>query len=375
MTGRIDPSSRFRASRRTCVYRCAIFGVALIGWTTASSVRTAAQPGSSREGQGLSLEAIAPALYARLIGVERAQGVLFGALSNRTGKLDEADVLQRMIRRVSETAAAGIDSEAERGFEAIGKRGAALIRGGFAFDREVIAIYASRSPDERKSALDAAVRKYRSGAGLVLPDAAKDMSILYDHAYSSFVPPTPPELEPRRELPYPKLTGFMWAARWYELAVVEPLDAFGDPAERDRGLATVAERFRAKLSFGTPPNAFPTELPLAPAIAPGLVALHDRSAAVIDNLNMMLDIIADVLVHPAVADRRAALDEVIARFADRQYRCVQVDEWIVVALRHSIFAQGGPALASMTAQERNAFSGVHGQHYGPRRLPPACDPE
>jgi hypothetical protein len=373
---RIDPSSRFRASRRTFVGRAVVCGVWLAVWTAASSVRTSAQPGSSREGQRLSLEAIAPALYARLIGVERAQGVLFSALSNRKGKLDEADVLQRMIRRVSETAAtAGVDSEADRGFEAIGKRGAALIRGGFAFHREVIAIYASRSPDERKSALDAAVRNYRSGAGPVLPDAAKDMSILYDHAYTSFVPPTPPELEPRRELPYPKLTGFMWAARWYELAVVEPLDTFGDPAERDRGLAIVAERLKGKLSFGTPPNAFPTELPLAPAIAPGLVALHDRSAAVIDNLNMMLDIIADVLVHPAVADRRAALDEVIARFADRQYRCVQVDEWIVVALRHSIFAQGGPALASMTAQERNAFSGVHGQHYGPRRLPPACAPE
>jgi hypothetical protein len=46
-----------------------------------------------------------------------------------------------------------------------------------------------------------------------------------------------------------------------------------------------------------------------------------------------------------------------------------------MALRHSIFAQGGPALATMTTFERNAFSGNHGQHYGPRRAPPACDPE
>jgi len=355
--------------------RAAVSGIAIVVWTVAFATRTSAQPGSSRENQGLSLEAIAPALYAQLVGVERAQGVLFNALSIQKGKIDEAAVLQRLTRRVSDTAAAsGVDSEADRGFEVLGKRGAALIQGGFAFHREVIAIYTSIPPDQRKGALDAAVRRYRSG-GLALPDAAKDMSILYDHAYTSFVPPTPPELEPRRELPYPKLTGFMWAARWYELAVVEPLEGFGDATERDRGLATVAGRFRAKLSFGSAPNAFPTELPLAPAIAPGLVALHDRSAAVIDNLNMMLDVLADVLVHPAVADRRAAVDEVIGRFADRQYRCVQVDEWIVVALRHSIFAQGGPALASMTTQERNAFSGVHGQHYGPRRVPPACDPE
>jgi hypothetical protein len=281
-----------------------------------------------------------------------------------------------MTRRLSETGAgARFDPESDQGFEALGTRGAQLIHRAYAFHREVLAIYASRPPADRKDALDAAVQNYRSSVGLALPDAAKDMSILYDHAYTSFVPPTPPELEPRRELAYPTLTGFMWAARWYELAVQEPLERFEDAAERDRGLTTVAERFKGKLSSGTPPDAYPTELPLTPAIAPGLVALHDRSAAIIDNLNMMLDVITDVLVHPAVPNRRAAVDEVIANFTNRQYRCVQVDEWIVVALRHSIFAQGGPALTVMTANERNAFSGAHGQHYGPRRAPPPCDPE
>ena len=201
------------------------------------------------------------------------------------------------------------------------------------------------------------------------------MSLLDHHAYTSFVPPKPPETEPRRALAYPTLTGFTWAARWYELAVVEPLERFDDAGDRERGLAIVGERFRGKLSFGTPPQAFPTELPLAPAIAPGLVALHERSAAIIDNLNMMLDVISDVLVHPGVANRRAEVDDVIARFTDRQYRCVQTEEWIVVALRHSIFAQGGHALAAMSGYERNAFSGMHGQHFGRRRAPPPCDPE
>ena len=65
--------------------------------------------------------------------------------------------------------------------------------------------------------------------------------------------------------------------------------------------------------------------------------------------------------------------EAVAQFIDRQYRCVQVDEWIVVALRHSIFDQGGFALASMSGYERNAFG--HGHHYGVKRAPPACDPE
>jgi hypothetical protein len=84
---------------------------------------------------------------------------------------------------------------------------------------------------------------------------------------------------------------------WHQLAVLEALEQFDDAGERDHALATVAARFGAKLSFGSPPNAFPDELPLALAIAPELVAVHDRSAAIIDNLNMMLDVLTDVLVH------------------------------------------------------------------------------
>jgi hypothetical protein len=268
-------------------------------------------------------------------------------------------------------AAAPVAGGVEGG-DALGLEAARLIRRAFAFEREVIAIHASHPAGARRAALDAAVARYQQGPAVA--DAAKDMAILYDHPYTSFVPPVPPEAEPHRELRYPALTGAVWAARWYGLAVLTPLEDFPAGEERDRALAIVDDRLRAKLSRGVPPAALPTELPLAPAIAPGLVATHDRTAAIIDNLHMMLDVLADVLVHPGVKNRRAAVQTVVEQFSTRDHRCVQVDEWIVVALRHSIFAQGGPALAAMSARERNAFSGVHGQHYGPRRLPPPCDP-
>ena len=354
------PSARPGRARLRLLLLAVAFG--------AASPTAQSAPG---ETQDASLEQIAPAVHARMVGQERAQGLLFQTLATRKGRLAEQDVRQRMARPLSETAlGAALVPNADTGFDALGPRAAQLIRRGFAFQRDVVAIYAGRSPADRKAALDAALRRYQDGAGPTVADAAKDMSILYDHPYTSFVPPVPPEAEPHRELTYPTLTATMWAARWYGLAVLEPLEEFAAGPDRDRGLATVAERLRAKLS----PDAAPTELPLAPAIAPGLVALHERSAAVIDNLHMMLDVLADVLVHPAVTNRRAAVDTVIEQFSDRQYRCVQADEWIVVALRHSIFAQGGPALATMTSRERNAFSGVHGQHYGPRRMPPPCEP-
>ena len=112
-----------------------------------------------------------------------------------------------------------------------------------------------------------------------------------------------------------------------------------------------------------------TALPLAPCISPGLVSAHVRAAAIIDNLNMMHDVLADVLMHPKVADVRAAIDEVIVQFTDPRYRIVEVDDWITMALRHSIFQQGGPALGTMTANERN--SSGHSQHSrGARAMPP-----
>jgi hypothetical protein len=200
------------------------------------------------------------------------------------------------------------------------------------------------------------------------------MTILYDHRYTSFVPPKPPDTEPQRNLHYPKLTGFMWASHWYELALLEALDS-PDTASRARALATVAGRFEQKLSGGVPLDGYPSELPLAPAIAPGLVAIHERAASIVDNLNMMLDVVTDVLVNAPLADRAAALDEVLSQFTNRNFRCVQDDEWIVVALRHSIFDQGGFALAPMKGYERNAASGGHGQHYAIKRAPPSCDPE
>jgi len=349
--------------------------LALLAWAAISAPPASAQRGPAPKNAVAPLEQVSPDLNARLVALERAQGVLFGALIAGKGKVDEADLFQRMNRRLSDTgASARPDPEADKGFAALGAPAEAIIRRTYAFQREVAAVFASTPPGDRKAALDAAVARYRSLPDQSLPDAAKDMTILYDHPYTSFIPPTPPATEPRRKLAYPTLTGFVWSAHWYELAALEPLESFGDPAARDRDLATVAERLKRKLSFGKPPDAFPGELPLAPAIAPGLVALHERAASIIDNLNVMQDVLLDILVRSDVPNLRATVNEVVGEFTNRQFRCVSSDEWIVVALRHSIFEQGGPAVGTM-GYERNAFSGGHGQHYAVRRAPPPCSPE
>jgi hypothetical protein len=307
-----------------------------------------------------------PDLYARLIGLERAHGVFYAAVARGKGRVDEAEVFRLMTERMTPGASsARPDPEAEKGYSTLGPRAAEIIRRTHQFHREVLAIVAGLDAANRAPALDAAVDRYLRRRDVALPDVPKDMTILYDHPYTSFVEE---DFTPRRKQPYPSLTGFVWASHWFQLAAEEPLELL-DPRERREGMQVVTERFQRKLSSGKPPDAFPTQLPLAPCISPGLVSTHVRAAAIIDNLNMMHDVLADVLVHAKVRDLRAAIDEVIGQFTDPRARIVEVDDWITMALRHSIFQQGGPALGTMTANERN--NSGHLQHSrGARAMPP-----
>lgn len=335
---------------------------------------TAALPNASHAQQATDADRLIvsfrnewPDLYARLIGLERAHGVFYVALARGKGKVSEPEVFQLMTRRMTESASRSRrDPEPEKLDAAIGARGAEIIRRTHELHREVLAIFAGLDASERASALDAAVDRYLSRPDVALPDVPKDMAILYDHPYTSFVDE---DFNPRRKLTYPSLIGFVWASHWFQLAVQEPLERFADSTERLEGLKVVTERFQRKLSSGQPPDAFPTELPLTPSISPGLVSAHLRAAAIIDNLNMMHAVLADVLIHPKVGDVRAAIDEVIVQFTDPRYRIVEVDDWITMALRHSIFHQGGPALGTMTESERN--SSGHFQHSrSARSMPP-----
>lgn len=358
-----------------------------------ASLAASARTRAAVESRAAALRRDWPELYARLIGLERAHGVFYGALAGAkrerrergadrksivaAGKpvLDEPAVFRALVSRSSgqlaprDAGGAVVDRpdvEADKGYAALGQRAAEIIRRGHAFHREVLAIFAGVEFAGRQAALDDAVARYSSRLDVSLPDTPKDMTILYDHPYTSF---TEEGFNPRRALAYPTLTGFVWAAHWFQLAAQEPFDVAGDPAQRAAGLRTVTERFERKLTSGKAPDAFPTELPLAPSIAPGLVTAHERAAAIIDNLHLLHEVLAEILVHPDATNPRGAIDAAVALFTDRGARIVAVDDWIKMALRHSIFEQGGPALMVMTQSDRNASG--HAQHArGGRAIPP-----
>ncbi|MEX1258011.1 MAG: hypothetical protein WEG36_10360 [Gemmatimonadota bacterium] len=313
-------------------------------------------------GNGVSaLEREHPDLYSLLVRLERANGVLFGRLLaegeavRATGtdiptfefEFEMFDELAAIAD--SEGTADELAASAAAGYGVLGERGAEVIERANAFHRELLGIYANPAVTDRAQAVDAAVERYLSRPEVALPAEPKDMDILYDHPYTWAF-----------RTGYPDLGGFVWAGHWYQLAASEPLMIFDTREERLEGLETVRERFFSKLSYGEPPESFPTELPLAPPIAPLLVSAHPRAAIILDNLNMLQDVLADVLVSPTVKDVRAALDEAVAQFVDPTYRMADRYDWMVMALRHSIFNQGGPALGTMTRTERN--NSGHAQH-------------
>jgi len=304
-----------------------------------------------------------PEVATLLEAFEAAQGILFGALLDEgdavraTGgdiptfgfEFDTFDRLNFFLEDVAGGAAEIDPAEVQAGWAVLGARGAEIVARTHALHREVMAIWADPAVMDRAAAVEEAVDRYLARPEVALPDRPKDMTILYDHPYTFGF-----------QTGYPDLNGLVWATHWLSRAAFEPLLLSSDPDQRATGFETVTARFWSKLSYGEPPEAFPTELPLAPTITPGLVARSPRAATIFDNLSMMNDVLADILVHPEVTDVREALDTAIAQFVDPNYRIVQRNDWILMALRHSIFNQGGPALGVMTQSERN--NSGHAQH-------------
>jgi hypothetical protein len=268
----------------------------------------------------------------------------------------ELELVDRLTQLVNEPGTLDeIADEAEAGYAMLGKRAAEVIARTNAFQREVLGILVDPTVTDRRAAVNEAVARYVSRPEVALPGLPKDMDLLYDHPYAQAF-----------RQGYADLDGLIWAGHWFKLASSEPLtDYTGE--QRDAGLDTVNARYFAKLSYGEPPQFFPSELPLTPAIAPGIIFMAPAAPMIWDNLSMMQEVLADILASPVVPDVRAALDEAVTQFLDPAYRMQDQAYWEIMALRHGIFFQGGYPLAIMTESERNV--GGHAAHFGAGGVP------
>ena len=167
----------------------------------------------------------------------------------------------------------------------------AMLNWAHAFRRQVYDVLAQTVSDAEKTGwMTELLGYYRSRPTLAISSRPKDVGSLNAQ----------PGATAFRQS-HPSVNGQMWATQWLELALGEALLQSQD----DQSLARVADRFKQMLAGS--PSAAPYLMPLSTAIAPGFAARYPDAAAILDNLHLLQDYLADVMVAsdiPRSAHRR-----------------------------------------------------------------------
>ena len=227
--------------------------------------------------------------------------------------------------------------------DALTEWAARVLTQGREFETRIFDVYIDDRITDKFAAVNEAIEDYVSDPQHSVAPQPKDPGLMYGHPFAGAF-----------KTGYPRISGLYWASQWLKLASLEPL-MVGDDATR--GVNTTIERFESKLSdAGGMTSRLPSEIPMVPAISPLLLHRHPEAAWIIDNLNVMEVVIADLLVHPDVTDRAGSIDAVIAEFTNRTSNLMTgtaYRDYLLSALRTGIYNQGGPALGDLTRSERN----------------------
>lgn len=213
-----------------------------------------------------------------------------------------------------------------------------VIRAGRSFEIGIFEILADNSIGDKATALGEEVAAYLSSEFSV-PAQPKPASLLLEHPHAGAFASG-----------YPKLSRILWSTQWLQLATVEAMLLARQDSQYWGSVDTVRARFDSMISGS---NRMPTELPMAPAIAPTLFTLSPDVAMILDNLNMFETVVADVFTWPNLENRDAAINELAEQFTNHDEGFDTTLDYVVSALRGGIFNQGGPAVGELKESERN----------------------
>ena len=221
-------------------------------------------------------------------------------------------------------------------------RAVEVIRVGREFESRLYDILADNLIQDKGAALADAVQTYLARSSSV-PAKPKPARLLLEH----------PQAQAFKE-GYPKLSGILWSAQWLQLATLEAMIHEADDAHYWGSVDAVRERFRHKLAHGADmASSTPVELPMAPTIAPTLFSLSPEAAIVLDNLNMLETVLADVLAYPNLRNKAAVMSSVVDEFTANADNVDTTIDYLASALRGGIYNQGGPAIGELSESERN----------------------
>ena len=192
---------------------------------------------------------------------------------------------------------------AEAAFEdssAINPHTAEVFKRGRNFEERLFVIYIDDSIEDKRAAVTEAIYDYLSDDQHSVASAPKESDYLLEHDQANGL-----------KSAFPLLSGFLWTQQWLQLAALEAVILQGLDSQFNGGVNIALERFwnKAGTSGGMTMFPAPSELPMAPAIAPDLYSQSPEAAIILDNLNLLETVVADILAFPNAEIGRASCRE------------------------------------------------------------------
>ncbi len=226
----------------------------------------------------------------------------------------------------------------------ISPRLASILRRGRDFENGLFDIFVDDTVTDKATAVEAAVAQYLSDDAHSVSPYPTPSRYLVQHPHASGF-----------KTAFPRLSGFLWTQQWLQLAALEAVMLSKLEPQFATSMDTAMERFWNKIGTEGGMSMFPApnELPMAPAIVPDLYSLSHDAALILDNLNILETVVADILSYPNEDNREVSIDKAIALLTSKKQDKSQPLDYLLFALRGGIYNQGGPAVGDLTRSERN----------------------
>jgi len=237
---------------------------------------------------------------------------------------------------------------------AISRHTSEVLRRGRNFENKLFEIYIDDSISNKRAAVNAAITDYLSDDRHSVATFPKESEFLIDHEQATGF-----------KTAFPRLSGLMWTQQWLQLAALEAVILENLDNQFSHGIDIALERFWNKIGTDGGMSMFPppSELPMAPAIAPDLYSQSPEAAIILDNLNILETVVADILSYPNEEDRDAKMDAAVALFTNKEADDSEPMEYLLFALRGGIYNQGGPAVGELMQSERNRSRDAMGMQH------------
>ncbi len=237
---------------------------------------------------------------------------------------------------------------------AVNRHVSEVLKRGRNFEKDLFSIYIDASISDKRAAVATAVADYLGDDRHSVATVPKESTYLIEHDQANGF-----------KTAFPLLSGFLWTQQWLQLAALEAVILESLDSQFSNGVDVALERFWNKVGSAGGMSMFPapSELPMAPAIAPDLYSQSEEAAIIIDNLNILETVITDILAYPNVENRGELIDAAVAKFTSKDTEDTKQMDYLLFALRGGIYNQGGPAVGELMQSERNrSRSAMNMQH-------------